>query len=497
VLQMADFGQDVRIKHLAPLAFTIARQRNTKAPLEPPNKDWPKGFQERNPDLIARKKHALDWKRYNIYDKTKHWFGIIGEVLRRPDVDPGNVFNMDETGIMLSMPASVKVLVGKKDLRNHRGARIKRTVVTAIECISASGRCLKPMIVWPASTHRSNWTTFPTPGWHYAYSESGYADSYISLEWLKRVFDPQTREQAHGKPRILVCDGFATHESLEVLEFVMQNNIILCRLPSHTSHKLQPCEVAVFGPLKSAYRDEVDRLERGGVGTIGKQHFTYLYGPARDRAMTKKNVLAGWRASGLYPFNPDKVLTQLQKPVTEQAALTVKASEISPFIQGEIVQTPTSPTSVTALHIRLREDAYADDDAGRERVLRQTQKLINAIETSFAERAIQRDQIQFLREVNNEGKARREAKSLVLGTGEARIMSYEDLEDARAKRAAKDAAKTKGKGTRGRKRKSPASLDDRTNPPAKVARESTALQLATTPAIFLSETQVAPVARMI
>jgi hypothetical protein len=132
------------------------------------------------------------------------------------------------------------------------------------------------MIVGPASTHRSNWTTFPTPGWHYAYSDAGYTDSFISLEWLKRVFDPQIRERAVGKPRVLICDGFSTHESLEVLEFVMQNNIILCRLPSHTSHKLQPCDVAVFSPLKTAYRDQVDRLERGGVGTIGKQHFAYL-----------------------------------------------------------------------------------------------------------------------------------------------------------------------------------------------------------------------------
>lgn len=36
-------------------------------------------------------------------------------------------------------------------------------------------------------------------------------------------------------------------------------------------------------------------------------------------------------------------------------------------------------------------------------------------------------------------------------------MSYEDLEEARAKRATKDAAKAKKKGTRGRKRKSPES----------------------------------------
>jgi hypothetical protein len=112
------------------------------------------------------------------------------------------------------------------------------------------------MIIWPASTYRADWTTYSTPGWYYACSESGYTDSKISLEWLKRVFDPQTRERANGKPRMLLCDGFGTHETLEILEFCFENNIILCRLPSHTSHKLQPCDVAVFAPLKAAYRVE-------------------------------------------------------------------------------------------------------------------------------------------------------------------------------------------------------------------------------------------------
>ncbi|KAF2187418.1 hypothetical protein K469DRAFT_705108 [Zopfia rhizophila CBS 207.26] len=66
-------------------------------------------------------------------------------------------------------------------------------MVTSIECVSADGRSLLPLIIWLASTHRSNWTTYPTPGWHFGCSENGYNDSKISLEWLTRVFDPQTR----------------------------------------------------------------------------------------------------------------------------------------------------------------------------------------------------------------------------------------------------------------------------------------------------------------
>ena len=64
-------------------------------------------------------------------------------------------------------------------------------------------------------------------------------------------------------------------------------------------------------------------------------------------------------------------------------------------------------------------------------------------------------------------------------------MSYEDLEEARAKRAAKDAAKAKSKGKRGRKRKSPVP-----EPKAKVARTSEASE-----PVRVSG-QVTPVARM-
>jgi hypothetical protein len=100
----------------------------------------------------------MDWKRHgnNIHDKIVHWFEVIEKVVEDPAVLPENVYNMDETGVMLSMLGSVKVLVGKNDLRDHRGAGVKRTMVTAIECISADGRSLLPLIIWPAATHRSN-----------------------------------------------------------------------------------------------------------------------------------------------------------------------------------------------------------------------------------------------------------------------------------------------------------------------------------------------------
>jgi len=209
---MADLGNPVRIKFLPSLAFSIARQHSTtNKVIKAPSKNWAQAFQKRHPALKSRRVRAMAWERHenNIYYKITHWFEVIREVLQDPAILPENVYNMDETGVMLCMLGSIQVLISKDDPRDYRGAGVKRTMVTAIECISANGRSLLPMIIWPATTHRSNWTTFPTPGWHYACSESGYTDSKISLEWLKRVFDPQTRGQANQKPWVLICDGFS------------------------------------------------------------------------------------------------------------------------------------------------------------------------------------------------------------------------------------------------------------------------------------------------
>ena len=107
---------------------------------------------------MARKSRPQDWNWYNVFEKVKHWFEVIGKELQNPAILAENVYNMDETGIMLSMLYSVKVLVGNDDIQGYTGARVKRTMVTAIECISANGKYLNPIIIWPATTYRNNRT---------------------------------------------------------------------------------------------------------------------------------------------------------------------------------------------------------------------------------------------------------------------------------------------------------------------------------------------------
>jgi hypothetical protein len=130
--------------------------------------------------------------------------------------------------------------------------------------------------------------------------------------------------------------------------------------------------------------------------------------------------------------------------------------------QDEVPQTPVTPVSaegLVSLHNLIKQDVHTLNEASIQRIERHVQKLAHTAQVSFAERAFLRaegalleNRNQMLTKLNNEAKVRRSTRSVVLG--KAKIMSYEDIEEARKKRAAKDAKK--GKGKRGRKCKSAA-----------------------------------------
>jgi len=267
----------------------------------------------------------------------------------------------------------------------------------------------------------------------------------------------------------------------------------MCRLPSHTSHKLQPCDVGVFAPLKAAYRGEAERLLRGGANTVGKQHFTSLYSPARIKAFTKKKIMAAWAACGLFPFNPDRVLSVTPKPPAQLDARSADETMVDSFSQ--VPQTPVTPVSaegVASLHNLIKQDVNKVDGLSIRRLERHVRKLADTAQISISERTLLHDQNQSLVSMNNEAKARRSTRSVVLG--KAKVMSFEDIEVARAARAAKEVAK--GKGKRGRKRKSAALEAEGQDPESVLACAAKDADEAEPEAAPMFESQRAPVAYM-
>ena len=99
--------------------------------------------------------------------------------------------------------------------------------------------------------------------------------------------------------RLLIRDGHDSHISMKFVAHYIENDICLFLLLPHSSHLLQPLDVGVFSPLKTAVMADLDRLIRVGVTCLEKSEWVESYVRACPKAFTDRNIRAGWRHAGL------------------------------------------------------------------------------------------------------------------------------------------------------------------------------------------------------
>lgn len=125
-----------------------------------------------------------------------------------------------------------------------------------------------------------------------------------------------------------------------------RNNIYLLFLLAHTSHVLQPLDLAIFGPVKTIYRSEISKISALTDTTpIGKTTFLDAYRKARTSAFTIKNISAGWRASGLWPINRSMPLMSrlLAQPLEATATAVATPAESTRLAQTKLTIPLTTP----------------------------------------------------------------------------------------------------------------------------------------------------------
>ncbi len=89
----------------------------TRNNIKSPRKNRPQAFCKRHLELKTTRMKVIDCDRYNrnIYNKAVDWFAVIGKELASSVVLSKNTYNIDETGVLLSVLNSLKVLVGRHE----------------------------------------------------------------------------------------------------------------------------------------------------------------------------------------------------------------------------------------------------------------------------------------------------------------------------------------------------------------------------------------------
>ena len=145
----------------------------------------------------------------------------------------------------------------------------------------------------------------------FASSENGWSCDLLGQNWLENVFDRLIKEKAKRERRLLIVDGHSSHVNMRFIDYADMNRILLTVLPPHSTHRLQPLDVGLFSPLATYYSQQMNKLltESQGLVRLTKRDFWLLFYEAWKQAFTTKNVRSAWEKTGIYPFDPSKVLS--------------------------------------------------------------------------------------------------------------------------------------------------------------------------------------------
>jgi hypothetical protein len=197
-----------------------------------------------------------------------------------------------------------------------------REFITLLACICADGTTLPPALIYQGESHDLQDTWVEDLGNEIAYfaaSDNGWSCDSLRLQWLIKVFDPYTRTKAGRGKRLLIVDGHSSHVNMKFLDAADRLRIIVHIMPLHSTHRLQPLDVGLFGPLATAYNKALDNMMHESLSMVHmtKRLFWALFYPAWISAFSVKNVLYSFENPGIFPYNPSKILNILQKPIPE------------------------------------------------------------------------------------------------------------------------------------------------------------------------------------
>jgi hypothetical protein len=133
----------------------------------------------------------------------------------------------------------------------------------------------------------------------------------------------------------------------------------------------------------------------------------------------------------------ERVLKEIQKPETVKYSPLIINNDNDSCSPVHKLETPKTSESLASLRKSI-ETNIAQHEALDARTKLSIQKVVNAAENAFADRAILLGENLLLFEQNNEKNTRTSIKATVVGT--AKVLSYEDIVEAQQKRDIKDAA---------------------------------------------------------
>ena len=262
------------------------------------------------------------------------FFDMYTMAMEKYKFTPDRIYNLDESSLATVMKPS-KVVCARGVPVASQVSRERGETMTFVGIINAVGQSLPPVFIIP----RKKWnpafmrnTTFGCKG---ILQPTGWMNGEVFVETLQHV---KERTGCSVDNKIcLIIDNAISHMNIHVVEYAEANGIKLVTLPPHTTDKLQPLDVSVFGPFKACLKREQTSFNLMHPNEhIAVHQLPELACEAWTKAANPQNILSGFKATGIWPINRD--IFPEDAFVAAEVTERVAPPEISPV---EVSPTPS------------------------------------------------------------------------------------------------------------------------------------------------------------
>lgn len=266
-------------------------------------KDWYYAFMDRHRNLVLKAPEGMSISRIVAFNKVnvETFFKAYTLAMEKYTFTPDRIYNLDESSLSTVMKP-VKVVCAKGLPVATQVTRERGDTMTFVGIINAVGQSIPPVFIIPGRR------------WNPAFMRNtifGSKGILHSNGWMNGECFVQTLQHLHEKSGssvdnkiLLIMDNAECHMNIHVVEFAIRHGIVIVTLPPHTTDKLQPLDVSVFGPFKTFLRALLNNFAL----MHPNEHITVHQLPefaceAWIKASTPSNILSGFRSTGIWPIN--------------------------------------------------------------------------------------------------------------------------------------------------------------------------------------------------
>ena len=314
-----------------------------------PGADWFINFRKRHrlsikkPQMVevARKKSLDPFVIYEYFDLLKTTIDLLDLTDK-----PSHIWNLEESSFC-SDPTKTKIVgqIGFPCTRTTSGPGRENTSVL-LAC-SAAGDKGTALVVFKGKDVYNEWTAPDVPDGPklvYAATKKGWMEREVFENYFRKVL---IKDFGEKRPILLIYDGHSTHLGINLIEEAIKEGITILKLPPHSSHLLQPLDLAVFKSLKDKWDTKLVRWQRQHPGKkIIKKTFSTLIQEVWNDA-NPSLIQNGFKQGGIYPYNKNVIQRHSFDPLAlrrweEHKGISTHVTGDDPSTTAEICQPSTS-----------------------------------------------------------------------------------------------------------------------------------------------------------